>query len=100
MKKSKAMKFLEQISGEEISFAMTLRAYRTRESLTQEELADKLGTKKDYISNLENKRDFVTVDQAMKFAKRLKEPFNVWVTVALQDMVDRAGVGAKVKLVA
>lgn len=100
MKKSKAVKQLEKISGEEFSFAMALRAYRTREDLTQEELAEMLEVKKSYISNIENKRDFVTVEQATRFAKIFKEPVSIWVTFALQDLVDRAGVNAKVKLVA
>lgn len=94
------MKQLEKISGEEFSFAMAIRAYRTREDLTQEELANKLGVKKSYISNLENQRDFVTLDQAIRFAKVFKEPTSLWMTFALQDMVDRTGVSAKVKLVA
>lgn len=100
MKKSKAMKQLENISGEEFSFAMAVKAYRTREGLTQEQLAEKLGLKKSYISNIENKRDFVTLEQAIRFAKAFKEPAKVWMTFALQDMVDRTGVDVKVKLVA
>lgn len=99
MKKSKTIKQLEKIAREEFSFAMALKAYRTREDLTQEELANMLDVKKSYISNIENKRDFVTVEQATKFAKAFKEPANIWVTFALQDLVDRAGVNAKVKLV-
>ena len=46
MKKSAAIKFLEKLFGEEFSFAMAIRAYRTREDLTQQELADLVGVKK------------------------------------------------------
>ncbi len=102
MKKKKliAEQQLEKILGEKFSFAMMMRAYRTREDLTQEELSKKIKVPKSYISNLENKRDFVTVDQAKKIAKILKEPVELWVEVALQDMLDRAGINAIVKLVA
>lgn len=100
MKKSSAVKFLEKVSGEEFSFSMALRSYRTREDLTQQELADLIGVTKSYISNLENKRDFVTVEQAAKFARAFKEPVTIWMTFAIQDMVDRSGVVARVKLFA
>ncbi len=100
MKKSKAVKQLEKILDEEFSFAMALKAYRTREDLTQEQLATKLDVKKSYISNIENQRDYVTLEQAIRFAKVFKEPAGLWMTFALQDMVDRTGVHAKVKLVA
>lgn len=100
MKKSKAVKQLEKILGETFSFSVIVKGYRTRIGLTQEQLALKLGVTKSYISNIENKRDLVTVEQAKKFAKTLKEPIELWVQVALQDMIDRAGIDAKVKLVA
>lgn len=100
MKKSKTVKQLEKILDEEFSFAMAVRAYRTREGLTQEELANKLGVKKSYISNIENQRDFITLEQAIRFAKAFKEPESLWMTYALQDMVDRTGRNLKVKLVA
>lgn len=100
MKKSNAVRFLEKIVGEEVSFAMALRAYRGSMEMTQEELAKKLGVKKSYISNLENKRDFVTVEQAIRFAKIFREPVMLWMGYALQDMVNRAGVNVRVKLIA
>ncbi len=97
---TKAKAQLEKLSGEPFSFASILRAYRAREELTQEQLAKKLKVTKSYISNVENKRENITVEQAKKFATVLKEPVNVWVTTALQDMIDRAGIKARVKLAA
>ncbi len=79
---------------------MAIRAYRTRENLTQDELAKILGIKKAYVSNIENQRDYVTLDQAIRFAEAFKEPKDLRMTFALQDMVDRTGVNIKVKLVA
>lgn len=98
MKKSTAMKQLEKLTEEEFSFATMVRGYRTREDLTQEELAKKLKVKKSYISNIENRRDFVTLEQAIRFAIALKEPIEVWAKVALQDMINRAGLSAIVEL--
>jgi transcriptional regulator with XRE-family HTH domain len=98
MKKSATMKQLEKIAGESFSFAVLVKGFRTREDLTQDELAKKLGVTKSYISNLENKRDQVTLEQAIKFAAKLGEPIEVWAQVALQDMVTRAGIEAVVDL--
>lgn len=92
------MKQLEKIAGESFSFAVLVKGFRTREDLTQDELAKKLGVTKSYISNLENKRDQVTLEQAIKFAAKLGEPIEVWAQVALQDMVTRAGIEAVVDL--
>jgi transcriptional regulator with XRE-family HTH domain len=97
---AKARVQLEKLRGEPFSFASIVRAYRAREELTQEQLAKKLKVTKAYISNLENKRENVTVEQAKKFATILKEPVNFWVTTALQDMIDRAGIKARVELAA
>lgn len=100
MKRKNLSSLLEEIRGEKFSFSSILRAYRTREDLTQQELAEKLGVTKSYISDLENKRRLVTVEQATIFAKKLKEPEKIWVEVALQDMLNRAGVAGTVKIVA
>ena len=100
MKKSAAIKFLEKLSGEEFSFAMAIRAYRTREDLTQQQLADLVGVKKSYISNIENKREFVSAEQAARFARAFKEPVDLWMTWAIQDQINRAGEKFKIKLVA
>ncbi len=95
-----ALKALEKITGEKFSFSMAIRAYRTREDLTQQELADLVGVKKSYISNIENKRDFVSIEQAAKFARAFKEPVDLWMTWAIQDQINRAGEKFKIKLVA
>jgi transcriptional regulator with XRE-family HTH domain len=91
---------LERLTKESFSFATILKGFRTREDMTQEQLALKLGVTKSYISDLENKRRYVTVTQAKSFAKKLKEPVEVWVTTSLQDMVTRAGLTGTVKIVA
>lgn len=87
--KRNAVKELEKITGKKTSFAMALKAYRTREGLTQSDLAEKLGVKKSYISNVENQRNFVTVEQAFNIAEALQEPSRIWIKWALQDSVDR-----------
>lgn len=63
---TKARAQLEKLRGEPFSFASILKAYRAREELTQEQMAKKLKVTKAYISNIENKRENVTVEQAKK----------------------------------
>jgi putative transcriptional regulator len=98
--KTTAEKQLEKLRGGPLTFGGMIKAYRMREDLTQEQLAEKLGIKKAHISNLENDRESVTVDIAIKYSKKLKEPVNMWVEIALQDILHKAGLKAKVKLVA
>lgn len=99
MRKS-ASEVIREITGEGFSFSVILRGYRTREDLTQEMLAKKLKVTKSYISDLENKRRYVTVEQAKLFATKLKEPSILWIETAIQDMLDRAGVEGRIKIVA
>lgn len=98
--KKELLPFLEDISGEKFSFSTILRGFRTREDLTQDQIAKRLGVTKSYISDLENQRRYVTVEQAQLFAKKLKEPSELWVTTALQDMLVRAGIPGNIKIVA
>jgi transcriptional regulator with XRE-family HTH domain len=98
MKKSAAMKHIEKITGEVFSFSTMVKGFRTREDLTQEELATILGVKKSYISNIENRRDFVTLEQAVRFSELLNEPVEAWARVALQDMANRAGLNFLVEI--
>ena len=61
-----ASKFLSKLTGEDFSFSLAIRAYRTREELTQQELADLVGVKKSYISLtcIRIQKNKILVDQA------------------------------------
>jgi transcriptional regulator with XRE-family HTH domain len=81
---------------ERISFAMEMRASRTLRDLTQEEMAKKLGVSKQYLSDIENKRRFVSVEKAAEYARKLKESERFYVMLALQDMINNCGLKYKV----
>jgi putative transcriptional regulator len=49
----------------------TLRGLRTREGLTQQELAESIGTSRRTISSLERKRSIPSVSLALALAHRL-----------------------------
>jgi transcriptional regulator with XRE-family HTH domain len=70
-----------------MSFAMLLRSIRTRDDLTQKELADILEVTVSHISDIENGRKFVSVERGYEFAQKLKDSEKFFVAVALQDQV-------------
>lgn len=99
MKKNKsAKKFLENLLEEKVSFAMLLRSIRTRDELTQKELAIKLDVTVSHVSDLENGRKYVSVERAVEFAKKLKDSEKFFVAVALQDQVNLAELDYKVNI--
>jgi transcriptional regulator with XRE-family HTH domain len=93
-----AKKFMEETMGEKFSFAMLLRSIRTRDDLTQRELADKLGVTVSHISDIENGRKFVSVERASEFAHKLKDSEKFFVSIALQDQVNQADLDYKVEI--
>lgn len=93
-----AKKFMEDIMGEKFSFAMLLRSIRTRDDLTQRELADKLGVTVSHVSDIENGRKFVSVERASEFAHKLKDSEKFFVAIALQDQLNQADLDYKVEI--
>lgn len=95
---SKSMAFLESIRRAPFTFSLMVKAYRTRESLTQKKFALIVGVKNSHISNIENQKSYVTIDEAIKFATALNEPVNLWIKAALKDMLLRAGYRCEIEL--
>lgn len=57
---------LQRIFGENV------RKYRTKQKLSQEELADKVGSFKPYVSEIENGKRSVLFETIAKFADALE----------------------------
>jgi transcriptional regulator with XRE-family HTH domain len=95
-KNKSALEVLFKLTGEHFSFSMEMRAMRSRDDLTQEEMAKKLGVSKQYLSDIENKRRFVSVEKAAEYARKLKESERFYVMLALQDMINNCGLKYKV----
>ncbi len=96
--KKDAKKFMEEVMGEGFSFAMLLRSIRTRDDLTQRELADKLGVTVSHVSDIENGRKFVSVERASDFAHKLKDSEKFFVAIALRDQLNQADLDYKVNI--
>lgn len=97
-KKSDALKFLDKIIGEPASFGAILQALRLSDEMTQAEMAKKLGITNAHLSQLERGHKFVSPERALSFAKKLGYPPKVFISLSLQDQLQRAGIKFKVSL--
>ncbi|HAZ11542.1 MAG: hypothetical protein A2X86_22510 [Bdellovibrionales bacterium GWA2_49_15] len=96
--KRDAKEFMQNLLGEEVSFAMLLRSIRTRDDLTQQDLADTLEITVSHVSDIENGRKFVSVARAVEFAQKLSDSPKYFCAVALQDQVNQAELNYKVQI--
>lgn len=96
-KSEKILKDLEQEVGP-TTIGRLLRHYRDSLELTQPEMGKKLGITKQHICDLEKGRRLISVEMAAKIAKRLKEPVDYWVSIALQDQIRKAKLKLRVRV--
>lgn len=87
--KSDAMKFIEELNGGPLTFGMVVRAFRTRNDMSQDELAEELGFSKAYVSDIETGRKHVSVHQARYIAVQLGESENHFLRIWMQDWLRR-----------
>ncbi|WP_374028122.1 helix-turn-helix domain-containing protein [Bdellovibrio bacteriovorus] len=97
-KKNDAVKFLDRLIGDSASFGGTLQAIRLSEEMTQAEMAKKLGITNTHLSQLERCHKFVSPERALTFAKKLGYPPKMFISLSLQDQLQRAGIKFKVFL--
>ncbi|MCJ8276625.1 MAG: helix-turn-helix transcriptional regulator [Bdellovibrionales bacterium] len=80
------------------TIARLLKHYRDSFELTQSDMGKKLGITKQHVCDLEKGRRLISVEMASKIAKKLKEPIDYWVSVSLQDQVNKAKLKLKVSV--
>jgi transcriptional regulator with XRE-family HTH domain len=68
-----------------LSFAKLLESYRLSEDQSQKKFALFLGMSQQSLCDLEKGRKIPSADRAAKIAKKLKEPKDFWIKLALQD---------------
>jgi transcriptional regulator with XRE-family HTH domain len=78
-------------NGSTLSFGAHLKAIRSREGLTQSELAKKLGISIQHLSHVETCRKHVSVERAAAWATVLGHHEATFVQLALQDQFRRVG---------
>ena len=81
-----------------LTFGNLIEAYRLSEELSQKEFAEFLGISSASLCDLEKKRRIPSPERAASIARKLKEPENYWVQLALQDHLDFVGLNLKVSV--
>jgi transcriptional regulator with XRE-family HTH domain len=92
------MAFLDDLIGEPMTFASTLRAIRETDNLTQAGVAKMLKMTRAHICDIEKGRKLVSPERAAKFARALGYSPAQFVRLALQDQVRAAGLDMTVKV--
>ncbi len=88
-KKSVARKFMEEVSGGDLTLSSLLYAIRVGEDMSQAEFALQLGVSKSHICDIEKGRKRVSPMRAMQFARILKYSEAQFIRLALQDIVNQ-----------
>jgi transcriptional regulator with XRE-family HTH domain len=90
-----AKEFLDKLLGP-LTLHGLLLATRQGEEMSQAEFARLLGISKSHLSDIECGRKTISPDRAARFARTLQLSEAQFVRLALQDLVDRAGLRFKV----
>ena len=98
IRKSKSMKYLENITGGSLSLKELLYAIRLGDEMSQVEFSKKLKISKSHLCDIEKGRKNISVERAVYFAKILKYSEDQFVKLALQDQLSSAGLAYSVDL--
>lgn len=97
-KKSKTMAFLDGLIGEPMTLGGLLAAIRKCDEIPQAALAKRLSISKSHLCDIEKGRKAVSLERAARFAKELGYSEEQFVRLALQQMVEVAGLPFWVEL--
>lgn len=81
-----------------LTFGNALESYRLGEEKSQKNFAKKLGMTAQSLCDLEKGRRVPSIERAAKIAKKLGEPLETWVTLALSDMIREAHLDLRVEV--
>lgn len=95
-KKSNAIRFLEGVRGSPMTFGELIESVRSTDEVSQVVLAKKLGVSRAHLCDIEKGRRIVSPERAAKFAKVLGYPEEIFVSIALQEQLDRAKLKLKI----
>ena len=96
IKKSDTRKFLERLSGGPVTLSKLLEAIRLGEELSQADFAKKLKISRSHLNDIEKGNKTVSPERAARFAKALGHSEERFVELALQSLIDDAGLRLKV----
>jgi transcriptional regulator with XRE-family HTH domain len=95
-KKSDTMKLLEDAAGRPLTLGGLIESLREGEEMSQIAFARKLGVSPSHLCDIEKGRKVVSPERAAKFAKILRRSPEQFVRLALQELVDEAGLKMKI----
>jgi len=97
--KSDAMQFLESVTGGPLTLGELLLSIRRGEQMSQVELARRLGVSRSHLCDLEKGRKTLSPRRAAQFARILGYRETQFVRLALQAMIEEAGLQLAVEVV-
>lgn len=97
-KSVEAEKFLMSLIKRPIRFGSMIRSLRKCDEISQVELAKKMGVTRAYLCDVEKGRHVPTIDLALRMAKVMGYLPEQFVSMALQDQLDKAGLKMRVEL--
>ena len=96
--KSDAMSFLEGLSGGPLTLGELLRSIRRGEETSQADFARQLGISRSHLCDIEKGRKTVSLRRAAQFARVLGYGETQFARLALQEMVEEAGLNLTVQV--
>jgi antitoxin HigA-1 len=90
-KKSKTVRFLERLNKGPLTIAQAIESVRLSNEQTQIAFAKKLKISTSHLCDIEKGRKVVSPSRAAKFARVLGHSVPLWITLALQQELDEAG---------
>ena len=96
--KSAAMRFLDDIIGDELTLGNLISTIRETDEYSQIELAKRLGISKSHLCDIEKGRKVVSPERAARFADELGFSSEQFVRLALQQLLADAHLPFRVTL--
>jgi transcriptional regulator with XRE-family HTH domain len=90
--------FLESLSGGPLTFGQLLAAAREADEQSLAQFAGRLGISRQHLHQLESGQKRVSPERAVHFARILGHNELYFVQLALQDLLDDAGVQARIEV--
>jgi transcriptional regulator with XRE-family HTH domain len=97
---SETMRFLENVAGRPLTLGGLLESIRLSEDVSQAEFSKKLRISASHLCDIEKGRKVVSPERAARFAKILGRSQQQFVRLALQELVNEAGLKMKVNVAA
>lgn len=94
----KTLAHLEKITGGKLTLGKLIWAIRQADEITQIEFAAKLNISKQHLCDIEHDRKSISPKLASQYAEILGYSKELFIRLALQDLVDRDGLNVRVEV--